>query len=219
MVLFSRLRVNLAMSSHSAANRKNFSAGSSMSWFLPVLVSCLELQNQNAFERFPMELRRFFEERVTQAHARPSARLRRSDQPGSAARLQLAVPLEDIAAAVADLKAVGNECGAAAHQIAPGHAAIAIAEPGGGGPAGRQILHVDRPRDRARQTEEKTTGDNILHAQTAPPFFADGFSPANLARRLETLLTVWGPPWLPCRQTTQSQISSVVSEQVTGQAG
>jgi hypothetical protein len=37
------------------------------------------------------------------------------------------------------------------------------------------------PRDRARQTEEKATGDNVLHAQTAPPIFADGFSPANLA--------------------------------------
>jgi hypothetical protein len=53
--LFSRLRVNLAMSSHSAAKRKNFSAGSSMGSFLPVLVSCLEEQNQNPFERFPIQ--------------------------------------------------------------------------------------------------------------------------------------------------------------------
>jgi hypothetical protein len=39
-VLFSGLRVNLAMSSHSAANRKNFSAGS-IGLGLPVLVAYL----------------------------------------------------------------------------------------------------------------------------------------------------------------------------------
>jgi hypothetical protein len=41
-VLFSRLRVNLAMTSHSAANRRNFSAGSSMSCYSPCSVFCLE---------------------------------------------------------------------------------------------------------------------------------------------------------------------------------
>jgi hypothetical protein len=55
-VRFSRLRVNLAMSSHSAANRMNFSAGSSIGCFLPVLIFCLEQQNQDPFERFQTNL-------------------------------------------------------------------------------------------------------------------------------------------------------------------
>jgi hypothetical protein len=54
MVLFSRLRVNLAMSSHSAANLKNFSDGSSMGWVLPVLVSCLPAEPQS-LQKVPID--------------------------------------------------------------------------------------------------------------------------------------------------------------------
>ena len=52
--LFSRLRVNLAMSSHSAANRRNFSDGS-MGWAFPVLV-LPDQQNPNTFKMFRIEI-------------------------------------------------------------------------------------------------------------------------------------------------------------------
>jgi hypothetical protein len=98
MVLFSRLRVNLAMSSHSAAKRKNFSAGSSMGSFLPVLVSCLKQQNQNPFEMFPIpnRIRRLGREGLGREAGRRNsrgagaARARRPAQPQIAARLLIA---------------------------------------------------------------------------------------------------------------------------------
>ena len=68
----------------------------------------------------------------------------------SAVGSQLAIPLEDIAAAVPHPKAMGRQRSAASEQIAPGHAPAAITELGGGRPARGQVLHIEGPGDRGR---------------------------------------------------------------------
>jgi hypothetical protein len=161
MVLFSGLRVNFAMSSHSAANRKNFSDGS-MGWLLPCWSP--DQQNQNTFKRFPpnfeFECRAhpIYVQTLKSRPLRPTrnepARFRTDQVQRSRQRpqsvLQLAIPLEDIAAAVPYPKAMGRQRCAAAEQIAPVHAAGAIAELGGGRLARGQILHIDGAGDRGR---------------------------------------------------------------------
>src|SRR6202043_2456194 len=82
---------------------------------------------------------------------------------GRMAASQLAVALEDIAAAVPHLKAMGHKRSAAFEQIAPAHAAIAVAEPGSGRSARSQVLHVDGPSNRAREHEENEAGHDVLH--------------------------------------------------------
>jgi hypothetical protein len=84
----------------------------------------------------------------------------------------LAVLSEHVAAPVPDPETVGRQGRAAAEQIAPGHAAGAIAESGGGRPARSQVVHVEGAGNRARQAEEKESGDEPVHPRP-PPFFAD----------------------------------------------
>lgn len=117
------------------------------------------------------------------------------DQSSTAARLQLAVASQNIAAAVPDPETMGNERGAASHQIAPRHPGAAVAEFFGGRPAGRQVLHIDGPRDRGRQAEKKANNNNILHAQTGSPFLAD-----ESCRRLNNCLPSYAVPGYPARE-------------------
>jgi hypothetical protein len=60
----------------------------------------------------------------------------------------LAVPLEDIAAAIPDPETVGGKRSAAAEEIAPVHAAGAVTKSNGSGPAWSEILQIDGLRDR-----------------------------------------------------------------------
>jgi hypothetical protein len=60
----------------------------------------------------------------------------------------LAVPLEDIAAAIPNPETVGGKRCAAAEEIAPVHAAGVVTEPSGSGPARSEILQIDGLRDR-----------------------------------------------------------------------
>jgi hypothetical protein len=80
----------------------------------------------------------------------------------------LAVPLEDIAAAVPDPEAVGGERSAATEEIAPVHAAGGIAEPGGSCPTGSEILEIDGLRDRGREAEKEERGYGYLHHWSHP---------------------------------------------------
>jgi hypothetical protein len=56
---------------------------------------------------------------------------------------ELSIPLQDRATAASNPLAVGSQGGAAPNQVAPGHAAGAIAHPRGGRPAGSQFFHID----------------------------------------------------------------------------
>jgi hypothetical protein len=60
----------------------------------------------------------------------------------------LAIPLEDIAAPIPNMKAVGGKRSAAAEEIAPAHAAGAVTESSGSGLAGSEILQIDGLCDR-----------------------------------------------------------------------
>jgi hypothetical protein len=80
----------------------------------------------------------------------------------------LAVPLEDIAAAVANPETVGCKRSAAAKEMAPVHSAGAVAEPSGGGSARSEILQIDGLRDRGREAEKEDRGYDYLHHWSHP---------------------------------------------------
>jgi hypothetical protein len=80
----------------------------------------------------------------------------------------LAVPLEDIAAAVANPETVDCKRSAATKEIAPIHAAGAVAEPSGSGSAGSKISQIDGLRDRGREAEKEERGYDYLRHWSHP---------------------------------------------------
>src|SRR5262249_4432540 len=87
--------------------------------------------------------------------------------------LELSVSLEDRAAPVPHPGTVGREGGATPEQVAPGHAAGPIAEPGRGGPAGRQIFHVDGVGGGGGQSEKQNPKKHFRHVECRLPSVVD----------------------------------------------
>src|SRR4030081_3462428 len=100
--------------------------------------------------------------------------------------LQLAVSLENIATAVPNPEAMGRERGAAAHQIAPVHAAGSVAVAGGSRRARSQILHIEGPGKGGREGEECKAEHDVLHPGSSPFLPPDSDLAYRLVRPLAT---------------------------------
>jgi hypothetical protein len=87
-------------------------------------------------------------------------------------RSQLSILLEHRAAIVANAPAMSGQRRATPNQIAPGHAARMIAEPGGGRLARRKFSEIDCIRGGGRKAEKQTCGYDYLQG-LVPLIFKD----------------------------------------------